>query len=50
MSYFEDQDEAWWDGGREWYADEQGWDHNDPRLDVMPGDFDPFVFWAETSD
>lgn len=48
MSYFEDQEEAWFEGGREWYAKENGISPNDPSLDGISGDFDPFVFWAET--
>ena len=44
MSYYDDQEEAWFDGGKEWYETE-----NEP-MDGIPGDFDPYVFWAETLD
>lgn len=48
MSYFDDQIEAWFGGGREWYAKE----NNIPlkQLGIIPGDFDPYVFWGEAED
>lgn len=45
MSYFDDQMEAWFDGGLEWYAKENGLNPN--GLGAIPGDFDPYVFWGE---
>lgn len=52
MSYFDDQFEAWFEGGREWYCLQNKLDPEEYNYEVegMPGDFDPYVFWAETED
>jgi hypothetical protein len=47
MSYFDDQFEAWFEGGREWYIASNP---KEKDIEGIPGDFDPYVFWAETQD
>lgn len=49
MTYFEDQEEAWFDGGREWYMTQSGIKEGTEEaegLGIM-GDFDPYLFWGE---
>jgi len=52
MSFFEDQEEAWWNGGREWYMKQNDIEEGSPEALQLgiPGDFDPYVFWAEKDD
>lgn len=45
MSFFEDQEEAWFEGGREWYN--RGLPTNQ-QVHGIPGDFDPYEFWADS--
>lgn len=47
MSYFEDQEEAWFEGGREWYIKENNIPKKEAEELGIPGDFDPYVYWAE---
>lgn len=44
--FFDDQQDAWFDGGMEWYCKENNIKPED--CGGIPGDFDPYVFWAET--
>lgn len=49
--FFEDQEDTWFSGGREWYQK----DHNlsDKAMDKIggiPGDYDPYVFLGETQE
>lgn len=47
--FYEDQEEAWFDGGMEWYQTENSLsDKQMEKIGGIPGDFDPYVFWAET--
>lgn len=46
MSYFDDQEDAWFDGGLEWYCKNNNIDP-DKYNGGIPGDFDPYEFWNE---
>lgn len=49
-TFFEDQEEAWFDGGREWYMEQNGIKEGTKEAEELGimGDFDPYVFWVET--
>ncbi len=51
-TYYEDQEEAWFNGGREWYMKENGIKEGSKKAEELGimGDFDPYVFWGETMD
>lgn len=48
MSFFEDQEDAWFDGGMEWYCKAN--QITPEACEGIPADFDPYEFWAEVSD
>jgi len=50
MTYFEDQEEAWFEGGREWYQKEEGLSDSEMNTIGIPSDFDPYLFLAETTE
>lgn len=49
MSYFEDQEEAWFEGGREWYMEQNNIEEGSKEAEELGimGDFDPYLFWTE---
>lgn len=49
-TYFDVQEEAWFDGGREWYMKNNPISDEEVEISGIPGDFDPYVFFAETID
>ena len=51
MAFFDDQEEAWFDGGREWYQKSERLTNKQmEEIGGIPSDFDPYVFWAEGFD
>lgn len=49
--FFDDQEDTWFDGGREWYQKSEGLtDKQMEKIGGIPGDYDPYVFMAEGED
>ena len=49
--FFEDQEDTWFDGGREWYQKAEGLtDKQMEEIGGIPSDYDPYMFMIDEED